>query len=260
MTDMPSVLVVTGAGSGMGAAAVRLALGGYLTVIALDRDAGALERLTADLPSSTSTVRATVCDITSAADLARTAKGIAAEHGSVSALLNFAGISDFGPALDMAPDVWTREIAVNLTGTFLSCQAFGRIMVEQRFGAIVNVASTAGTFGVPAMAAYTAAKHGVVGLTRALAVEWAPFGIRVNCICPGATLTPMLLATTEEYRASRTRRIPLGRFGEPAEQAAVALFLASSQAAYVTGAVLAVDGGVAAMAPGTAESALIPDR
>jgi NAD(P)-dependent dehydrogenase (short-subunit alcohol dehydrogenase family) len=114
-------------------------------------------------------------------------------------------------------------------------------------------------FGVPAMAAYTAAKHGVVGLTRALAVEWARFGVRVNCICPGATLTPMLLATTEEFRASRSRRIPLGRLGEPADQARVALFLASPDAAYVTGAVVPVDGGIAAMAPGTAESALRPD-
>lgn len=252
-----TVIVVTGAGSGMGAAAVGLAVGRYQAVIAIDNDVLALERVKADSarPGDVATYG---CDITSAAAVTETAEAILAAHGRVDAVLNFAGVSDFGPAIDTAAEVWERELAVNLTGTFLVCQMFGRAMISTGSGAIVNVASTAGAFGVPGMAAYTAAKHGVVGLTRALAVEWAPFGVRVNCICPGATLTPMLLATTEEFRASRSRRIPLGRFGEPSEQAEVALFLASPAAAYVTGAIVPVDGGIAAMAPGTAESALRP--
>lgn len=153
-------------------------------------------------------------------------------------------------------EVWARQIAVNLSGTFNACQAFGSVMVERGSGAIVNVASTAGLFGVPGMAAYSAAKHGVVGLTRALAVEWGRAGVRVNCICPGATLTSMLRATSEDYRAERVRRVPLNRLGEPGEQVAVALFLASDAASYVTGAIVPVDGGVSAMAPGTAEGAI----
>lgn len=252
------VLVVTGAGSGMGAAAVGAGLDRYQVVVAIDRDDAALNRL--EPPEADAGVLVPMrCDVTSSVAVAETAQAILAGHGSVDAVLNFAGVSDFGPAVDAPLDVWDREVAVNLTGTFLVCQAFGRAMIARGSGAIVNVASTAGTFGVPGMAAYTAAKHGVVGLTRALAVEWARFGVRVNCICPGATLTPMLLATTEEFRASRSRRIPLGRFGEPSEQAEVALFLASPAAGYMTGAVIAVDGGVGAMAPGTAESALRPD-
>jgi NAD(P)-dependent dehydrogenase (short-subunit alcohol dehydrogenase family) len=252
------VLVVTGAGSGMGAAAVQAGTARYRTVVAIDRDDDALRRLVRPDGHAGALVTAP-CDVTSSAAVKETARSILADHGPVDAVLNFAGVSDFGPAVDASSAVWDREVAVNLTGTFLVCQAFGRAMIERGSGAIVNVASTAGTFGVPGMAAYTAAKHGVVGLTKALAVEWGPYGVRVNCICPGATLTPMLLATTEEFRASRSRRIPLGRFGEPSEQAEVALFLASPAAAYVTGAAIAVDGGVAAMAPGTSESALRPD-
>jgi NAD(P)-dependent dehydrogenase (short-subunit alcohol dehydrogenase family) len=258
IADTLGVVVVTGAASGMGEAAVRLAAGRFSTIVAIDRDADALERLKAGV-SDNDALRTFSCDITSAAELAAVADGVSSELGPVDALLNFAGVSDFGPAENVGADVWDREIAVNLTGTFLACQSFGRGMIARGSGAIVNVASTAGTFGVPAMAAYTAAKHGVVGLTRALAVEWARFGVRVNCICPGATLTPMLLGTTEEFRASRSRRIPLGRFGEPEDQARVALFLASADAAYVTGAIVPVDGGIAAMAPGTAESALRPE-
>lgn len=256
---MPAgIVVITGAASGMGEAAVRLADPRYATIVAIDRDGDALDRLR-PATAGASTIHTFVCDITSGADLQDTADRIEDEIGPVDALLNFAGISDFGAAEDLSSDVWDRQIAVNLTGTFRSCQSFGRRMIARRSGAIVNVASTAGNFGVPAMAAYTAAKHGVVGLTRALAVEWARFGVRVNCICPGATLSPMLLSTTEEFRSSRARRIPLGRFGEPSDQALVALFLASPDASYVTGAIVPVDGGIAAMAPGTAESALRPE-
>ena len=256
MTDgSTGAVVVTGAGSGMGEAAVRLAAERFTTVVAIDRDALALERLASGL-AGTASLRTFTCDITSADEVDAVADRVVREVGRVDALLNFAGVSDFGPAEEASAAVWDRQIAVNLTGTFHACQAFGRAMIAQGGGAIVNVASTAGTFGVPAMAAYTASKHGVVGLTRALAVEWGRHGVRVNCICPGATLTPMLLGTTEEYRAARTRRIPLGRLGEPTEQATVALFLASPSAAYITGAILPVDGGIAAMAPGTSESAL----
>jgi meso-butanediol dehydrogenase/(S,S)-butanediol dehydrogenase/diacetyl reductase len=252
-----AVLVVTGAASGMGAAAVKLSATRFGVIVALDRDAEQLDRLASEHTGSAG-LESIACDITSATEVRDAASRIERQYGRIDALLNFAGVSDFARTEDTTEDVWRRQVEVNLTGTFHACQAFGAVMVRQRSGAIVNVASTAGMFGVPGMAAYTAAKHGVVGLTRALAVEWAPFGVRVNCICPGATLTPMLLGATPEFRAARVKRIPIGRFGEPEEQAAVALFLTSSDAAYVTGAIIPVDGGVAAMAPGTSEQALQP--
>ncbi len=257
MSDPPSgtVLAITGAGSGMGAAAVALATEEGRRIVALDRDEAALEALWSRLGAPT-TLAVRQCDITSAAGVEAAAAWVEAEVGPVDGLLNFAGVSDFAPMQDTTDDVWQRQVGVNLGGTFHACRSFGTHMVRRGRGAIVNVASTAGQFGVPGMAAYTAAKHGVVGLTRALAVEWGPSGVRVNCICPGATMSPMFLTTTPEYREARVRRIPLGRFGEPTDQASVALFLVSEQAAYVTGAIIPVDGGVAAMAPGTSEAAL----
>lgn len=249
------VVVITGAGSGMGRVAAERATGEYAVVVALDRDASALEALSQAGPGALLRIR---CDITAMDEVRAIADRLERDDSTPDALLNFAGVSDFTPAVSMSGDQWDRAVAVNLTGTFNTCQAFGAAMVRRGSGAIVNVASTAGLFGVPGMAAYTAAKHGVVGLTRALAVELGRAGVRVNCICPGATLTPMLLATSDEYRAERTRRVPLGRLGEPVEQVEVALFLASEAASYVTGAIVPVDGGVSAMAPGTSEAAIHP--
>jgi len=250
-----SIVAITGAGSGMGAAAVALALDDGLQVLALDRDEAALDALASRLQRvSGLTIRR--CDIASASDVARAAEWADSRMGPVDGLLNFAGVSDFATMVETTDAIWARQIEVNLTGTFRSCRAFGTGMVARKRGAIVNVASTAGQFGVPGMAAYTAVKHGVVGLTRALAVEWGSAGVRVNCICPGATMSPMLMSATPEFREARIRRIPIGRFAEPSEQASVALFLVSPNAGYVTGAVIPVDGGVAAMAPGTSEAAL----
>jgi NAD(P)-dependent dehydrogenase (short-subunit alcohol dehydrogenase family) len=250
-----TVLAITGAGSGMGAAATQLALEEGRRVLGLDRDEGALEALVARLgaPASLAIRR---CDITAADDVAAAAEWAESSLGPIDALLNFAGVSDFAAMVDTTDLLWQRQIDVNLSGTFHVCRAFGAGMVRRGHGAIVNVASTAGQSGVPGMAAYTAVKHGVVGLTRALAVEWGPFGVRVNCICPGATMSPMLMTATPEFREARLRRIPIGRFGDPIDQASVALFLISERSAYVTGAVIPVDGGVAAMAPGTSEAAL----
>jgi 3-oxoacyl-[acyl-carrier protein] reductase len=239
----------------MGAAAVTLALEQGLRVLALDRDEAALEALAARL-NNPEAIALRYCDITSASDVRAASEWAVSALGSVDGLLNFAGVSDFAAMVDTTDDIWAHQVDVNLSGTFHACRAFGAEMVRRGRGSIVNVASTAGQFGVPGMAAYTAVKHGVVGLTRALAVEWGPAGVRVNCICPGATMSPMLMSATQEFRESRIRRIPLGRFGEPGDQAAVALFLASDRAAYVTGAIIPVDGGVAAMAPGTSEAAL----
>ncbi len=148
-------------------------------------------------------------------------------------------------------------IDINLTGMFYCCREVGKEMIKRRQGKIINISSSAGLAGVPYMSHYVASKHGVVGLTKALAVEWGKYNVNVNCICPGATMTPMLLnATTPKYREERIQRIPLHRLAEPDDQAKAALFLASPESDYLTGIVVCTDGGLSALAPSTSESAL----
>ena len=244
-------VVVAGAAGGMGRAVARLLLEEGATVVLVDQDQPVLEALAAELPAPDRT-RAAVCDLTDEDQVGELAGGL----GEVDGLLNLQGIASFAAIQDTTLAQWRAVLDANLTSAFLSCREFGRIMVARGTGSIVNVASTAGLFGVPRMTAYTAAKHGVVGLTRALAVELGEHGVRVNCICPGATLTPMLMTTPESYRTARTRRVPLGRLAEPSDQAAVALFLISDESAYVTGASIPVDGGISAVAPGTADTSI----
>lgn len=185
------------------------------------------------------------------------AQSVANRFGGADILVNTFGVADFVPAAQIGYDAWKSTVEVNLSGTYLTCRAFGMQMIERRRGKIVNFGSTASLSGVPGMVHYTAAKHGVLGLTRALAVEWGKYNINVNCICPGATTTPLMLnATTDQWRRDRVRRIPLGRMGTPEEQAMVALFLASDESSYVTGCCITTDGGVVAMAAATSDDAL----
>jgi NAD(P)-dependent dehydrogenase (short-subunit alcohol dehydrogenase family) len=250
--DAGRVVIVAGGGSGMGAAAAKLfAARGDLVVIA-DADLARASGVAEDLESSGQEAIAAEVDVTVERSVKVLRADVERRFGTCHALVNCVGVSEFCPSTEMSLRQWEGNIAVNLTGTFLMCREIGAVMIARGGGKIVNVSSTAGLFGVPAMTAYVAAKHGVIGLTRALAVEWARFNVQVNCVCPGATLTEMLLsATTPEYRAKRLGRIPAHRFGLPEEQGAVMLFLTSAAADYITGCVLAVDGGVSALAPGT---------
>lgn len=177
--------------------------------------------------------------------------------GTIDILVNCAAIAEFIPAEQITSEKWRRMIDTNLNGMFYCCREVGKEMIRKKRGKIINISSTAGLAGVPHMASYVASKHGVVGLTKALAAEWGKYNINVNCICPGATLTPMLLAhTTPEYRAERIKRVPLGRLAQPEDQANAALFLASSDSDYISGAIICVDGGIYALAPSTSTRAL----
>jgi NAD(P)-dependent dehydrogenase (short-subunit alcohol dehydrogenase family) len=141
---------------------------------------------------------------------------------------------------------WQRCIDVNLTGYFFLARDAGRVMIDQRSGVILNVASMAGLAGVPENIGYVASKHGVVGLTRSLAVDWARYGIRVNALCPGITETALIRqreAEAPEMFRARKERIPLGRVAQPVEQSRVGLFLLSDDASYVSGLVANVDAG-----------------
>jgi len=184
-------------------------------------------------------------DVRSPADVERAVEQVVSGEGRIDVLVNSAGVREIGDVYTMATDEWDNVIAVNLSGTFYCCQAAARRMRKSGGGAIVNISSVGGLIGLARRPAYTAAKHGVVGLTKSLARDLGPAGIRVNAICPGLIRTPL----TEQYFAEDAFEeglrtvVPQGRAGVAADVADAALYLASDQSAYVNGVALTVDGG-----------------
>jgi gluconate 5-dehydrogenase len=242
------VAIVTGAASGLGRAiAAGFAEAGAF-VVAVDLPEARLGDLVSSIGEGRA--RAFAVDVTSRQDVERMV-GEAVEAGGAlpAVLVNSAGIGARGAAVDYEPELWERVLAVNLTGTFNCCQAVGRRMLEAGRGSIVNIASIGGLVGYAGSVGYQASKGGVVQLTRTLAVEWADRGVRVNAIAPCTFETPVVArqrAAEPDLYPGMLARIPLGRFGEPAEIVAPALFLASEASSMVTGHVLTVDGGYTA--------------
>jgi 3-oxoacyl-[acyl-carrier protein] reductase len=167
----------------------------------------------------------------------------AEEFGFIDTLVNNAGIAEQKLFTDLTDEAWDRMIDVNLSGTFRTCRAALPEMIRKKQGTIINVSSMWGQVGASCEVAYSAAKAGVIGLTKALAKEVAPSGITVNCIAPGAIRTPMLDCFTEEDLAALAEETPVGRIGTPEDVAASCVFLASEGARFITGQVLGVNGG-----------------
>ena len=253
---MDKVAIVTGGASGIGATICGLFAKEGANVVVADLDKTKTNEVLAKLPDRGGL--GIEIDVTRESDVQAMVRAVLARFGTVDVLVNCVGIAEYAACEEITSERWLRMIHVNLTGVFFCCRDVGREMIRRKQGKIINFGSTAGLAGTPYMSHYAAAKHGIVGLTKSLASEWGKYNIQVNCICPGATMTPMLLgATTEEYRRDRTKRIPLNRLATPDDQANVALFLASAESDYVTGTTLCVDGGVFAMASSTSEAALL---
>ncbi len=250
MTDRetPLAAIVTGSSRGIGAAiAAALAAQGMNVVLngSSERSLAAAEEQARALADrfgvEALAVAANVADPDEAAALAAAALEA---FGRVDVLVNNAGITRDGLAMRMAAEDFDAVVDVNLKGAFNCAKAVLRPMTKQRHGRIINLSSVSGVYGNPGQVNYAASKAGVIGLTKALAKEVARKGVTVNAIAPGFIATDMTAALSEEQRAHALERIASGRLGEPEDVAALAAFLASEDAAYITGQVICVDGGL----------------
>ena len=239
-------VLVTGGGSGIGQQVCYLAAEEGAHVAAADRDGERAEATAAEIRRRGGDAYAFTIDVTDPAAAAPLVAAAEAALGRLDVLVNSAGIREIVSVVDLSFEEWQRVIAVNLSGTFLMSQAFVRhLLAASKTGQIVNLASTLGIMAAPNRAAYTASKHGVVGLTKQMALELGERGIRVNAVAPGVVRTPM---TERYFQAQETEDLvrgihALNRVAEPREIALAIMFLAAEENAFITGSILTVDGG-----------------
>lgn len=235
---MTSIALVTGAARGIGLATTKTFLNEQRHVVMVDRDSDVLFEEAAKLEN----VTPLVCDVSQEAEVAQLLEDVS-KLGPISALINNAGVADFGPIEDTSFARWRSVMETNLDGVFLMSQAFTPMLKETK-GAIVNIASISGLRASTLRVAYGTSKAGVIHLTQQQAVELGEYGIRANCVAPGPVRTKLAMAVhTQDIRDAYHDAIPLNRYGSEDEIAEVVAFLCSDKASYVTGQLIASDGG-----------------
>lgn len=239
------IAIVTGGASGIGKAVVlEFASQGAAVAIA-DINPDNANAVATEIETAGGTAAAYEVDVSNPASIKSAVDGVVEQFGTIDILVNCAGINKFGRFWEFTTEEWEAIRSVNLDGPWHFSQAVVRVMLEKKYGKIVNIVSTAGTRATPRAAPYSTSKHGLVGLTRMLAVDLGEFGINANCICPASVDSPLLRETVSDaYRQAMIDRLPLRRLGKGEDIAKAAAFLASDDAEWITGAVLPVDGGL----------------
>ena len=241
------VAVVTGGGSGIGRAICSKFAAEGAKIVVADINAQGASETAEELRGQGSEAVPFVVDAADYQAVQSLVQETLRQYSAIDVLVVSHGISEVVKAEDLTPDSWRKMIEINLTGVFFCCQLVGREMIKRRLGKIITISSASGVRGEENNVHYVAAKHGVVGLTSALALDFGPYGVNVNCICPALTLTPRLeKGFPPEALKERIRFIPLGRCGRPEDQANAALFLASAESDYINGHTLYVEGGLLA--------------